>query len=130
MTYREKSELFRALLAVAGIDGKFTRAEQGLLHGLAERVGIGAASLDAMMERAVREPDLKVSLCSRTLRQPAKALEMLVAAARIDGEIIEDERQLLLHVAETMKLPPEAFTAAFERGLATADRLRARRRKG
>jgi hypothetical protein len=128
LTYGENSELFKAVLAVAGIDGKVTRAEQGLLGGLAERVGVGAASLNAMMAAAAREPDLKSKLFSRSMREPVRAMELLVAAARIDGEISEEERQLLLHVAETLKLPPEAFAGAFERGLATADRLRADRR--
>ena len=129
MKHREQRELFQAVLAVAGADGTITRAERGLLEALAERVGVGRASLKAMIERATREPGFKANRSVHRVNDPPKAMELLVGAARIDGEISEEERQLLVHVAAVWDIPNEEFIETFKRGLATADRLRAKRRR-
>lgn len=127
MKHREQRELFQAVLAVAGADGTITRAERGLLEALAERVGVGRASLKAMIERATREPGFRAKRSIHKVNDPLKAIELLVAAARIDGEISEEERQLLVHIAAVWDIPNKEFVEAFKRGLATADRLRAER---
>ncbi len=129
MKHREQRELFQAVLAVAGADGTITRAERGLVEALAGRVGVGRFSLDAMIERATRDAEFKRSLGRQRVGDPVKAMELLVAAARIDGEISEEERQLLLHIAVLWDVPNDEFAEAFRRGLATADRKRAERRR-
>ena len=130
MSYREKRDVFEAVLAVAGADGRITRAERGLIEALAERVGVGRASLRAMIERATRESGFKKNLSLGKVGDPIKAMELLVATARVDGEISEAERQLLVHIADVWDIPSDEFVAAFKRGLATADRLRAKRKRG
>lgn len=125
MKHREQRELFQAVLAVAGADGRITRSERGLLEGLAERVGVGRVSLNAMIKLAISEPGFKTNRSIHTVSDPVKAMELLVAAARIDGEISEQERQLLVRTSEIWGIPNEEFVEAFKRGMATADRVRA-----
>ena len=127
MKHREQRELFQAVLAVAGADGRIARSERGLLEALAERVGVGRISLKAMIDRAIRDPGFKSDRSLHKVSDPLKAMELLVAAARIDGEISEEERQLLVRTAEVWDIPNDDFVEAFKRGLATADRVRAGR---
>ncbi len=129
MKHREQRELFQALLAVAGADGTITRAERGLLETLAERVGVGRISLNAMIERATREQGFKNNRSLHKVHDPLKAMKLLVAAARIDGEISEEERQLLVHIAGIWDIADEDFVEVFKAGLTTADRLRGERKQ-
>ena len=130
MKHRQERELFEAVLAIAGADGRITRSERGLLESLAERVGVGRASLAAMIDRATREPRFKSDRSLHKVSDPLKAMELLVAAARIDGEISEEERQLLVRTAEIWDIPNDDFMEAFKRGLAAADRVRADHKRG
>ncbi len=129
MNYREHRELFQAMLAVAGADGTITRSERGLLEALAERVGVGLTSLNAMIDRAVRERSFAANRFFNRVSDPLKAMELLVGAARMDGEISEEERQLLVRIAATWDIPNDEFMEVFKRGLVAADRLRAERKK-
>ncbi|MCP4592899.1 MAG: hypothetical protein GY842_19355 [bacterium] len=130
MSHREQRDLFEAVLAVAGADGRVTRSERGLLEALAERVGVGCVSLNAMIDRVLRDAEFKTRLSIKEVAEPLKAMELLVAAARIDGEISEEERELLVRISSVWNIPDDDFVAAFERGIAQADRLRAKRTSG
>jgi uncharacterized tellurite resistance protein B-like protein len=128
--HREQKAVFEALLAVTGADGRITRAERGLLEALAERVGVGRLSLNAMIEQALRERESAGTSSLHSVEDPLAALELLVAAARIDGAVSETERHLLVRIAEVWGVPNDAFVEVFKRGLAAADRRRAARRDG
>lgn len=120
-------ELLRAALALAAADGKISRSELGVVEGLAHRAGIGKASLDAMIAQAGKNSDIVDHLLLRDPAKARKAFELLVAQARIDGEISSEERKLLVRLGSTLKISDDDFQKAYQAGIARADALRAKR---
>ncbi len=127
MATMEDLELLKAALAVAVADGKVTRSEMGVIKGLALRVGVGQASLDAMMDSAQDDDSVADSLLIGSKEKARKAFELLVAQARIDGDISGEERDVLVRIAGSLKIAGEAFDQAYSAGLARADKIRKRR---
>lgn len=123
----DRLELFRATIAVAVADGKITRSEKGVLEGLAARVGVGRASFDAMVEAARRDPSFADNIQIRSKKDAGQALELLVAEARIDGEITEAERELIFRIAFTLGLSGDEIQEAYQAGIDRADKIRASR---
>jgi len=128
MQDRDKLDLFKAALALAAADQQITRAELGILEGLAAKVGIGQKSFEAMKTAALRGEGLADKVCFSSPEMARKALELLVAEARIDGEISEPERRLLVALAERLKIATEEFLTIYQAGIQRADELRARRK--
>ena len=124
----DQLELFKAALAVAAADGEIRRSEKGVLEGLAARVGVGRASFDAMLEAAQEDDSFADNIVIRSKDSARQALELLVAQARIDGEISEDERSLLIRIASKLGLAGDEFQSIYQAGIARADRIRKSRR--
>ena len=76
--------------------------------------------LSAAVGGEKREPDLVI----RSPHQARLALELLVAEARLDGDITCEERELLFHLATRLGIEGDVFQTVYEAGLARADRLR------
>lgn len=128
MQDREKLELFKAALAVAAADRTLKRSELGLIQGLAVKVGIGKASFDAMMAAALRGEPIATGVCIGSPDTARLALKLLVAEARIDGEISDAERDLLVTIAQRLKIAGDQFQAIYAEGLSQAEEIRRRRR--
>ena len=124
MKHTEGRELLKAVLAVAVADGEIRRSEKGVVEGLAARLGVGKATLDRMFETAQRSGSIGGSILMRSKDQAAQALELLVATARIDGEISEEERSVIVRVATSLNLSSEDFQSIYQAGIARADKLR------
>jgi uncharacterized tellurite resistance protein B-like protein len=127
MQDREKLDLLKAALAVAAADKKLTQAEMGVVEGLAARVGVGRTSLDAMKAAALRGEALADDVCFSSPETARRALELLVAEARIDGEISEAERTLLVRLGERLKITGQEFQTLYTAGVQRANELRKRR---
>ncbi len=129
MTDMEKLELLKAALVVAAADGSISRAETGLIMGLAVRAGVGQASLQAMIDAAQRgeQPDPRILMQSP--RSARTALELLVAQARINGEITDSERDVLVRIAARLRITGDEFNETYRAGLDRADRLRKQHRE-
>lgn len=125
----DQLELFKAAIAVAVADGEIRRSEKGVLEGLAARVGVGRASFEAMMEMALRDPTFADNILIRSGKDARKALELLVAQARIDGEISEEEREVIFKIAFRLGLSGDEMQAAYKTGMAQADKIRSSRRR-
>lgn len=117
-------ELLRAAMAVAMADGELRRSEKGVLQGLAARVGVGKVSFDAMLEAAGRDDSVADNILIRSKEKARRALELLVAQARIDGEIDQRERDILVRLAVALDLGGDEFQAIYEAGIERADRIR------
>jgi tellurite resistance protein len=124
MTDLEKLELLRAAVAVAAADGEILRCEKGVLEGLAARVGVGRASFEAMVSAAVGGERPVPDVLIRSPEKARIALELLVAQARLDGEISDEERELLFHLATRLGITGDDFQTVYQAGLTRADRLR------
>jgi len=123
----EKLELLKAALAVAVADGQLKRSEMGVVMGLAARVGLGEASLQAMIEAAKRDPGFADHMLVGSGDSAKAAFELLVAEARIDGAISEEERALLMRLAQRLQITGDEFTEIYKAGIARADKIRQNR---
>lgn len=128
MTNTEQVELLRAAIAVAMADGTLSRSEKGVVEGLARRVGVGKVSLDAMLDTAQADDSIADNILIRSKKRARVALELLVAQARIDGEISDEERSLLVRIAMSLSFTTDEFQSIYEAGIAQADALRRSRR--
>ena len=82
--------LLRGAIAVALADGELRRSEMGVLKGLAMRAGVGQMSFDAMLDAAKEGADLAGNVAMISPDASRTAFELLVAQARIDGEIFSE----------------------------------------
>ena len=120
----EQVELLQAVIVLAAADGMISSSERGMLTSLAARVGVGKASLDAMIERALNDNSVRDELFHRTRSEEERAMELLVAVARLDGEVTEEEREVLVHIMQVLNIPTERFADIYQRGVERADELR------
>ena len=129
MTTNEDVELLKALMAVAVADGELRRSELGVIQGLASRIGVGRATFDAMFAAAEAGEPIADNILIRSPERARFALELLVAQARIDGKISDQERDLLVRIATSLGITGDDFQAAYQAGIARADKIR-KSRKG
>lgn len=120
----EKLELLKAAMAVAVADHQLRRSEMGVVMGLAARVGLGEASLEAMMTAAKGNPAFADNVLMQSAEHARTAFELLVAEARIDGEISEEEREVLTRLADRLHISGDEFTELYKTGIARADKIR------
>jgi uncharacterized tellurite resistance protein B-like protein len=120
----EKLELLKAALEVAVADGKLASEEVGFIQALAGKAGVGTESLKAMVERVQKQGNLEENILISSPRSARMAVELLVAEARIDGEITDAEREILVRIATSLKVTGDEFQQLYSAGLSRADRLR------
>lgn len=126
MAVDDDLELLNALLALAVVDGNLSSGERGVIEGLAARIGVGKVSLNAMIERARHDPHLHETIRIADGKKARRGLELMVAQARIDGEITFEERELLVQIALRLGIDTDEFGEIYARGVAKADELRSR----
>lgn len=124
----EDLELLKAIMAVAAADGKLLRAEMGVARGLAERIGVGTVSFEAMLDTARQDESFADNILIRSKAKARSALELLVGLARIDGRISEEERAVIVRVAMTLGITGDEFERIYLAGIARADELRRSRK--
>jgi len=117
-------ELLKAVIALAAADGSVTKTEQAVIKALAQKAGVAGASLDAMIERAAVDGAARQQLFEQAVRKPERAMELLVAAANIDGHVSEPERHLLVDISCTLGVPARRFKEIFQSGMAASDRVK------
>jgi tellurite resistance protein len=102
-------EILRAACCIAGIDGAVDESEIPLLKELAHKAGVGAASMNAMIDRAERDPDFYQEMFRVLKADPEQTLQSLLEVARADGAVSDDERRLLSHFAEALGMEQSRF---------------------
>ena len=70
-------ELLKAALAVAVADGEIRRSQKGVVEGLAQRVGVGRASLQAMTEAAEHDDSIADNILIGSPDKARAAFELL-----------------------------------------------------
>lgn len=116
-------ELLKAVIALAAADGNVTNTELAVIKALARKAGVEGTSLDAMIERAALDAAVKQELFDRAVKKPERAMELLVAAANIDGHVSEEERNLLVDISCTLGVPARRFSEIFQSGMAVSRRV-------
>jgi tellurite resistance protein len=77
-----------------------------------------------MAEAAEHDASFADNILIRSPEKARAALELLVAEARIDGEICDEERSLLVRIAGCLDITGNAFQTVYESGIERADRIR------
>ena len=129
MTAMEDVDLLRAALAVAMADGELRGSEKGVVQGLALRAGVGRASFEAMLAAAEEDDSFADNVLMHSKEKARLAFELLVAHARIDGEICDAERSVLVRIATSLDITGAEFEGLYLAGISRADGIR-KSRKG
>lgn len=124
MTAMSQVEVLRAACCVAGGDGEVDSQERSFLTGLAERVGVGRASLEAMIQRSEEEPDFYKQQFRVLKDDPEATIELLFGVAATDGELEKSEVEMLKLFGRRLEISSERFV---EIGRGVQKELRGRR---
>ncbi|MFK8115481.1 MAG: hypothetical protein AB8B91_25015 [Rubripirellula sp.] len=102
-------EVLRAACCIAGVDGKVDEQERELIQKLSDDVGVGKASLEAMILRAETEPDF-YEVQFRVLKTDARStMAILTEIATQDGRLEPKELEVLQHFAGRLGLDRDGF---------------------
>jgi len=102
-------EILRAACAVAGLDQRISPEERKVLQMLADRIGVGEMSLNAMMARATKDQAFFQEMFTILRHDPEETMKTMVAVAMADGELIENERVVLHHFSGLLGLSEARF---------------------
>ncbi len=100
-------EILKAACCVAGLDGEISENERKALNVLAERAGVGRASLDAMQEMALEDPDFFDHQLGMLNEDADRAIKTLLKVAIVDGAFGTNERVILQYFADKLGLTTE-----------------------
>ena len=127
MASEDDLQVLQAVLALAAADGDFARSEKGVYEQLARRIGADSMTVWSMMNKVRTDPSLREELFTKQVRDPKAAMKLLVATARIDGQISKEERELLVEISGKLGIGVDEFGKVYTEGIATADAIRKRR---
>jgi tellurite resistance protein len=102
MMPQEKVEILRASCCVAGADQNTSGAEKQLLEKLAGKIGVGAASLNAMIERSETDPEFHKCQFDILKTEPTKTMAILIEVAVADGTISDSETGVLTNLGANL----------------------------
>ena len=109
MTPTQRIDLLRAACCVANADGNAGEPEMAIVRKLIKEVGVGRASVEAMMDRAKTDP----AFCEDQFRilksDPSDAMMFLLQIAMADGVLSEEEVRVLQSLANNLEIPAEVF---------------------
>lgn len=109
MTPTQRVEILRASCCVAGADGETTADELQHIKKLAEDVGVGQASLTAMMERAERDQEFYKQQFNILKADPLECLDVLLQVSIANGTLKESEFEVLKGLATQLEINEEDF---------------------
>ncbi len=101
--------ILRAACCVAGLDDEICGREHPLLLKLAEKAGVGSASLNAMIDMAKNDENYYKDQFRVYSSEPEKTIRMLLVVAASDGTIEQSERVIIGHFAEKLGMSSERY---------------------
>lgn len=102
-------EILRAACCVAGQDGTITEQESAMLNKLADQIGVGQMSLNAMIERAKQDPQFYREQFEVLRADAEKTMRVLLTIAGADGDVSEGEKTMLGHFAERLGMSADRY---------------------
>ena len=111
----EKVEVLRACCCVTGAGGTTTPEERVLLDRLARQIGVGKASLEAMIARGETDSDFFREQFRVLKSDPEQTMAILIEAAMSDGQLSPGEREMLSDFSVKLDLPAEDFRSLIEK---------------
>ena len=104
-------EILRACCCVAGIDGETSDQERETLQNLASKVGVGKASLDAMIDRGNSDPAFQNDQFRILKTDPQSTMLTLFRTAMADGVITDGEISVLSNFSKKLDVSETDFQA-------------------
>ncbi|MDH3718429.1 MAG: TerB family tellurite resistance protein [Planctomycetota bacterium] len=114
MSVMYKVEILRAACCVAGIDGDTTDRERSMLTKLANQIGVGEASLQAMIDRAESDSSFCDEQFILLKTKPDNTMKILLQVALADHELTDNECGVLQQFAERLGLAADRFQRVLE----------------
>ena len=111
----EKVEVLRACCCVTGMGGETTPEERAFLSKLAGQVGVGQASLDAMISRGETDPQFYQEQFKVLKVDPEQALAILIEAAKCDGSFSPEEMTTLQKFGAVLGMSEQEYEELFDR---------------
>ncbi len=108
MTPMQRVDLLKAACCVAGADGQ-ADSESDIVAKLAGDIGVGKASLDAMMARAARDPDFYKEQFRILKEEPAQCMGTLLQVALADGVLSDKETEVLRNLSGQLGIAEPVF---------------------
>lgn len=105
----QRLDILRAACCVAGIDGDANEAQAAVLNRLAREVGVGKASLGAMIERAETDKTFHEEQFKVLEFEPKTTMATLLEVALADGELSSSEADVLRILAGRLKIDSAMF---------------------
>ena len=105
----QRLDILRAACCVAGIDGDANEAQAAVLKRLAREVGVGKASLDAMIERAESDKTFHEEQFKVLEFEPKTTMAILLEVALADGQLSASEADVLRILAGRLKIDSGMF---------------------
>ena len=115
MTPLEQVALLRAACCVAGIDKEISAPEEAVIRRLAGNIGVGKASLQAMMDRATSDQEFYKEQFRAFKSDPQQTMAGLLEVAMADGQISDEEVNVLGELANRLDVPPTVFQELIQR---------------
>ena len=109
MSVMRNVEILRAACCVAGLDQHISVEERRMLERLAEHAGVGRTSLEAMISRAVDDPDFYQEQFKMIQTDPDATMKALFCVAVADRELKTAERVILHEFAVKLGMKPARF---------------------
>lgn len=109
MTPTQKIDLLRAACCVAGVDGEASDAEMDVIAKLVNETGVGKASLQAMMDRAIKDHDFYKEQFRVLKENPTESMTYLLQVAMADGKLTDGEIHILEKLSQRLDVPTEDF---------------------
>jgi uncharacterized tellurite resistance protein B-like protein len=118
MTNLQRVEILRASCCIASADGETTTEERVQLKKLAHELGVGEASMQAMIDRAQRDPEFYKTQFGVLRAEPVKTIDVLMDSVLANGEIKDPEMKVLRSLADRLGVSESDFRERI--GLAVA----------
>ena len=115
----DQVQVLRAACCIAGLDQEVCERERTVLDKIAYQIGVGEASLNAMIDRAKSDPNFYEEQFHIASLNPDPAIKTIAALAAADHEITDNERIILQHFAQKLGMDD----ARFEKIFASAQKL-------
>ena len=117
MTPAQRVEILRACCCIAGADGEATGAEREHLVQLADNLGVGDASLNAMIDRAEKDPDFYQQQFRILKDDPLECMDTMLKVLTANGSIKDSELTVLKGLAGILGISDEDFQAKVHGGM-------------
>ena len=109
MTPMQRVDVLRAACCVAGIDGTPGESERKIIEKLAADIGVGQASMEAMIARGATDPKFHEEQFRVLKASPQESIASLLQVARADGKLSQNETAVLKSLSDKLGIDDDTF---------------------